>query len=234
MEKFYEYDIADMVMERPLEFYIGDERYNLYPVTLGKSYLIHRLLVSLEMSHSNVQVNPFLEAIRLCESKLDTVVRLVVYSTLNNKDDLFNERLIQQRCEYFKSNIDKEDMAKLLLYLLTSDKVEECVKFLGLDKDREDQRKVLRVKSKNSNVINFGGKSVFGAIIDVACERYGWTLDYIVWGISYASLRMLMADMTTSITLTDEERKKVRISRSVTISGDDPANIDKIRAMFPD
>lgn len=232
--ELYEYDIADMVMERPLEFYIGEEKYNIYPVTLGKSYLVQRLIGSLEINADNVEKNPFLEALRLCQAKKDVVARIIAYYTIHGKKKLFNERYVSQRAEHFANTIDIDDLAKLLLYILTSDKFEECVKYLGLDKEREDQRRVLRVKSKGSNVLSFGGKSIYGTLIDVACERYGWTLDYVVWGISYANLRMLMADMLTTVSLTDDEKKKVRIRTKDVISGDDPNNINKIRAMFPD
>ena len=141
---------------------------------------------------------------------------------------------ILKQIEHFKANVEAEDLAKLLLYILTSDKVNECIKYLGLDKEREDQRRILRVKNKGSNVLSFGGKSMYGTLIDVACERYGWTVDYVVWGISYANLRMLVADMITTISLTDEERKKVQIKTKDYIDGDNPDNIDRIRAMFPD
>ena len=229
-----EYNIADMIMEKPLEFYIEEKRYCLYPITLGKSYLIQRLVNSLEIKAENVQINPFLEALRLCRDKVGTVARIVAYCTIKDKETLFDEGFVSQRVSHFIGAIETEDLAKLLLYILTGDKVEECIKYLGLDKEREDQKKVLRVKNKGSNVLSFGGKSMYGTLIDVACERYGWTMDYVVWGISYANLRMLMADMITTISLTDEEKKKVHLRTKDFIDGDNPENIDRIRAMFPD
>ena len=229
-----EYNIADMVMEKPLEFYIGEERYNLYPITLGKSYLIQRLVSNLGINAANVQISPFLEALRLCNDHTDTVARIIAYNTIKDKETLFDEKFVSEIVEHFKETLEKEDMAKLMLYILTSDKVEESIKYLGLDKEREDQRKVLRVKNKGSNVISFGGKSVYGTLIDAACERYGWTFDYVVWGISYANLRMMMADMVTSISLTDEEKKKVRLKTKDYIDGDNLDNLERIKAMFPD
>lgn len=69
-------------------------------------------------------------------------------------------------------------------------------------------------------------------MIDIACERYGWTMDYVVWGISYANLHMLLNDYITSIYLTDDEIKKYHISMDRTfINGDDPKNMDKIKGM---
>ena len=145
-----EYNIADMVMERPLEFYIEEERYNLYPITLGKSYLMQRLVSSLGINKENVQISPFLEALRLCKSNGNTVARIIAYSTIKDKETLFDDKFVSDRTRHFLAMMETEDMAKLLLYILTSDKVEECIKYLGLDKEREDQKRVLRVKNKGS------------------------------------------------------------------------------------
>lgn len=229
-----QYDIADMIMEKPLSFTVKDERFSIYPLTLGKSLLIQRVVDNLEINEETVKANPFLEALRLCRDKKDLVLKLIAYYVTNDKERLFDERLINSTAKYL-SDVDEEDLAKLLLYILTNDKVDACIKYLGIDKDRKEQRRILKIKNSGSNVVDFGGKSIYGSIVDVVCERYGWTMDYVVWGISYANLRMLLADMTTSISLTDDEKKKARIrSNGSFINGDDPANIDRMRAMFPD
>lgn len=234
-QEFIQYDIADMVMEKPLIFTVGKKVFDIYPVTLGKSYLLQRLIDSMCIDKDNLEINPFLEVLRLCESKKDVVLRIVAYSVLKKKKDLFDEKKVSKVISIFREEVDNEDLAKLLLYILTSDRVDKCIKYFGIDKERKDQQKVLRVKNQGANVVNFGGNSIYGSLIDVVCERYGWTMDYVVWGISYANLRMLLADMTTSITLTDDEKKKVRIrSKANIIDGDDPANLERIKAMFPD
>ena len=233
-QEYIQYDIADIIMEKPLIFSIGKKVFDIYPVTLGKSYLLQRLIDGLDMKEDNLDANPFLEVLRVCKEKKDVVLKIVAYSVLKKKKDLFDERKIQKVISIFKE-VDEEDLAKLLLFILTSDKVDSCIKHFGIDKDRKEQQKVLKVKNKDSNVITFGGHSIYGSLIDVVCERYGWTMDYVVWGISYANLRMLIADMTTSISLTDEEKKSARVRTNGSfINGDDPANLEKMKAMFPD
>ena len=59
-------------------------------------------------------------------------------------------------------------------------------------------------------------------------------MDYVVWGISYANLKMLISDAVTTIELSKEDAKALRISQGGTISADDPNNIDKIRSMLGD
>ena len=70
--------------------------------------------------------------------------------------------------------------------------------------------KVNAAKSASGQFI-FGGKTVWGSLIDAACERYGWTFDYVVWGISYNNLTLMLKDKITSIYLSDDERKRVHL-----------------------
>lgn len=65
-----------------------------------------------------------------------------------------------------------------------------------------------------------GGRSIWGSLLDVVIQKYHWTLEYLLWGISYQNVQMLLAD---GISTTEEEE---------TIDADDPRNRDKIKAMF--
>ena len=177
--------------------------------------------------------NPYMEALRVANDKKKEVLRIISYHTAKNKDEVFDNELMDSRMEYFKESLDTEDMAQLLITLFTEVSVDEYIKHFKIDKDKEAMHKVMRCKMDDRNTYTFGGKSIYGSMIDFLAQRYGWTMDYIVWGISYNNLQMLLADMTTSIHLTDEERKKCRVSNDRNfISGDDIGNIDKIKQMF--
>lgn len=39
----------------------------------------------------------------------------------------------------------------------------------------------------------YGGRSIWGQI-DTIAERYKWSLDYILWGASWANIQLMMAD----------------------------------------
>ena len=77
----------------------------------------------------------------------------------------------------------------------------------------EEAKRMAKVNAakKSENSFIFGGKTIWGTLIDAACERYGWTFDYVVWGISYNNLTLMLKDKITSIYLSDEERKKAHI-----------------------
>lgn len=66
-----------------------------------------------------------------------------------------------------------------------------------------------------------GGRSLWGSTFDVILSKYGWTLDYLLWGISYVNVQMLLSD---TIAFVDKENE--------IINADDPRNRDKIKAML--
>lgn len=226
-----EMDIADDVMERPVGFNIGSRYFYIYPPTLGKTYLLARLFKELDANQQIVAANPYMEAMRLCEGKKDIVCRILSYQTFNKKKDIFNNAKIAERADFFRKNLDLEELATLLVLVLTSDNLESYIGYLGIDKERKERKRITDIK-KDTGSFTFGGNSVYGTLIDFACQRYGWTMDYVVWGISHTNLRMLMADAITSIYLNAEERKQLNIfDNKENINADDARNeelIDKI------
>lgn len=230
-KKLIDMNIADTIIERPHGFKVNQCQFYLYPVTLGKTYLISRLVECLGINLEIIKANPYMEALRLCQEKKEIVCRILSYHTINRKDELFDCNLVQERCDFFCKELDDDSMAQLLVMVLPEGDISTYVKRLGIDKEKEWQAKAMKAKKDNNSLV-FGGKSIYGTLIDAACQRYGWTFEYVVWGISYANLQLLLADSVTSIYLSDEERKRINIpqDRNV-INADDPENMAKIKAM---
>lgn len=67
--KIIEMNIADTIMERPYGFQVNKRHFYLYPITLGKTYLLSRLIESLDMNADIIKSNPYMEALRLCQEK---------------------------------------------------------------------------------------------------------------------------------------------------------------------
>ena len=206
-------DIADIIMSVPRGFKVGKRKFYLYPITLGKTYLISRLMSSLNINLIIVHANPYMEALRLCQDKKNIVCRILSYHTINKKKDLFDNDVIQERCDFFIKELDNESLAQLLVMVLSEGDISQFTKHLGIDKEKEWQEKAMKAKRDNNSFV-FGGKSIYGTLI------------------SYANLQLLLADSITSIYLSDEERKRVNIpkDRNV-INADDPANMARIKAM---
>lgn len=227
-------DIADAMIEKPHGFALGDRHFYIYPTTLGKTMLLKRHIDALGIDTEKLAVNPFLEALRVTEANKEQASRIIAYHTLKRKRDIFDNEKVQEIAEYINNEAEKEDIASLLLVVLTSDKTAQFIKHLRIDKEQDRLRQVQKVK-KNKNEFSFGGQSVYGTLLDYACERYGWTHDYILWGISYTNLQLMMADKMQSVFLADEELKHVSPallhSASERIKADDPRNKELIKQM---
>ena len=229
-KELLEMNIADTIIERPVGFNIGSRQFYLYPPTLGMIYHFARLFKSLEADARLISANPYLEAIRLCTEKKEIVCRILSNYTFNRKEDVFDGIKVEVRAKEF-SELAAEELATIFTIVLSGDNTEEFIKYFGIDKERLERSRIAAVKKDNSSV-TFGGNSTYGTLIDFACQRYGWTMDYVMWGISYANLKMLMADAITTIYLSEEERKLLGKSVGEVINADDPRNRELIRRMI--
>ena len=202
-------DLADTIIERPHGFSVGSRHFYLYPVTLGKMYLLSRLVEELHLNTNIIKANPYLEALRIATESKEVCSRILTYHTIHTKAKMFDNEFVEKRTRWFVENLDTDALAQAMVMVLTSDKTNIFIEYLKLDKERERMERVMKAKD-NKNTFNFGGLSVYGLLIDAACERYHWTFDYVVWEISYTNLKLMLADAQRQVYLTDEERKKVK------------------------
>ncbi|MCM1219096.1 MAG: hypothetical protein NC548_31830 [Lachnospiraceae bacterium] len=227
-----ELDLSDAIMERPYGFSIGNRWLYLYPVTLGKYYLLSRLVSCLGINKDLIRLNPALECMRLIKSHKDIIITILTYHTIDKKEEIFDVAFVEKRKSFLTNNLSDEDIIKLLLFVLSESQYDTFIKHLGIDKERREQLRISKIKDEKGSSISFGGKSVYGSLIDSACERYGWTMDYVVWGISLINLRMILADAINTVYLSEEERKKAKVSSDRTrIKADDPKNRELIKSM---
>lgn len=203
--------ITDALIERPWNFEVEGRPFTLYPSTLGKSYLLSALIGQLDINPLALQFTPEIETMRLASTQRDIVSQIIAYSACKNREEIFDDYRVEEYVRFFSEECDTEDRATLLYWILFSDHVKEFIEYYGIDKEQKTMEKCQKVK-KDSSSVSFCGKSPWGTLIDFACERYGWTVDYVLWGVSYTTLRMLMADSVRTVYLTDEERKKLHIA----------------------
>ena len=72
-----------------------------------------------------------------------------------------------------------------------------------------------------------GGRSVWGNLIAPVAEKYHWTFDYVVWGLSFVNLQMLAADSQEYFTDVDSNT-----ADSDVINADDPNNIERMSQLL--
>lgn len=231
MDKHIEVNISDAVVQVPIRFKIGEKEYALYPPTLGKIQLLKKIYLSLELDSVVLGENPLIGIMEICKEHPDSVCRLIAYSTFSDKTSILDVKKVYRRASFFRANTSVEDQATILSIIFSIDKTEDFIKYFGIDSDRELKAKIGKIKG-DGNSVTLGGKSIYGLLIDFACQRYGWTMDYVLWDISYVNLNMLFADAITTVYLTDEERKQLGKSGGVIINADDPVNKELVRSMI--
>lgn len=222
--------MEDSIMEMPIGFEVGGVHYFLYPVTLGTAYLISR---EREGMAENLKEAFFSapESERL--NYRMSLCRIVAMQTFSKKDEILDFKTLSERTNSFYQSLDNEGLFQLYDLIMASfDDASLFIKNSGLDHDKRTLAKIARHKADGGN-FTFGARTAYGSIIGPACERFGWTLDYVVWGIGYTNLQMLLADEQVSVYLSSEERKSLRISadREV-IDANDPANIERMKQIL--
>lgn len=231
--------LGDAITERPLLLTVGEgkgaRRYSLRPMSLGRTLEVERLLSEAGFSAEAYSRGKAEEALRCVVAQPDAACRAIATALAPRRRGLTDSRRVARQAKWLKANFTAEDAATLLMTVVDiGGAADEIMRRLGLDREREDMRSAMRAKGSSSSV-SFGGRSVYGTLIDAACERYGWTMGYTVWGVSLTNLLLLMADKVSSVYLTKEERRKARLRHTgERINGDDPKNIGRLKSIFSD
>lgn len=218
--------ITKVLTDQSVEFDVQRRRYRLYPSSLGKVFLTAPLIESLGINKENVTAVPFLEILRIVQQHRDACCRIIAYHTLRGKQEVLNLKAVKAQEQRIANSFDDDDIGTILIAILKDNSINEIIKATQMDREAEKMASVNTAKN-HKNTFVFGGKSIWGSLIDAACERYGWTFDYVVWGISYANLTLMLKDKITSVFLTDDERKRVRLPdySGDIISGDDKKEV---------
>lgn len=222
--------MEDSIMEMPIGFEVGGVDFFLYPVTLGRAYLISREREGMAENLTDILASVSQEK---AENYRRSISRIIAIQTFRTKEEIFDISALDKRTEYLYQNGDDEGLFALYDIVMASmEDSKQFIKLSGLDHDKKDLSKIAKLKSDSGNIC-FGAKTAYGSFIAPACEKFGWTLDYVVWGISLTNLEMLLADASTSVYLSKEERKQLKISTDRTfIDAGDPANKERIRKML--
>lgn len=227
-----DHEVADILTEMPQGFDVGSRRFYLYPVSLGKSYILSRLTDNLNIDNKLLRSNPFAEALRLAIADTDGVCLIIALHTARTQQECHDTERLKKKAKYFAKRLNAEEIAQLFTLTIADKNLSEIMTHLGIDADNRRRQRVMAAKSKDRNTFSFGGNSIFGAMIAPACEKLHMTPRQVVWDISLKFLRLLLADNITQVYLTDEERKRCRVSNdNDRINGDDPAMQERIRQM---
>lgn len=231
-----EIEIADAILELPMGIEAGGQQFSFYPVTLGQVLMTRKILDKIGFDYTKFASNPIGESMVAVSNHLDDVLKVIAINLMRGKDDVLSTYRVDNYIKRLKACMTRVDVATMLITVLTRDSkiVNDFVQDSGLKRDKERMKKISTAKS-NKNSFVFGRRTMYGQLLDAACERYGWSVDYVLWGISYVNLQMMLADQEVSIFLSDKERKNLRMSNDrEIINADDPKMKERIMAEFND
>lgn len=219
-------DLIDVITERPFPFKLNGKNYFIYYPSLGTTLLIQRVLAKCKGSLEDIP--------EFCYYNRRQCCRIIALSVLCNRRQYSNEPLIKQIEDELYEALDMDGLCKLIYLVKTINDTSEMEQTLGLNEDDDTKRKIAKSKEQKGSSIVFGGRSIYGSLLDAACQRYGWSLEYVLWGLSFANLHFIMKDAINSVYLTEEERKKLHLRErgEEVIKADDPKNISLIRKFF--
>lgn len=132
MKNRTEQGVSDAIVEKPIEFKVGKDRYKIHPPTLGKLQLLSNLYLQLDINEEALQEEPHLESMRVCESKVDVVCELMAVATFKDKEELLDDDKIKERAEHFKWSTSPSDFSTVLLALLTQTHYENFIASIRL------------------------------------------------------------------------------------------------------
>lgn len=114
MDKQFEINVSDALTETPVRFRIGKRDFSIYPPTLGKTQILKKLYLELDINAGLLALNPLAETMRVCKEYPDIVCRIISYSTFADRKNLLNVEKVYQRAAFLKDNTSVEDLATIL------------------------------------------------------------------------------------------------------------------------
>ena len=173
-----------------------------------------------------------MEALRLATLHKESICRILAIRSFRHFRELSNSKLIDARAKFFQSSLSAKELAQILIVILREPTAESLCALCGLDKQKEEQARVIEVKKSGSS-ISFGGLTIYGTLIGPAMSTLHMSYHDIVWGISLVNLKMLLSDSINSIYLSDEEMKALGRSsdNKKETYGMTPGDIAKLKAM---
>lgn len=225
--------IIDAIIEKPIPFTLNGRFFYIHQPSLGVSLLCSQLLRELHINDRFLKINQSAEIFRLCEEQREIALRVISAHTFSRRSDAIREEHMLARMEELK-DLETADIATLIVTIFQWDsRLDMFIKHFQLDREKRTREKIATVKKNKGNSLTFGGRSLYGSLIDTACERYGWELGYVLWGISLISLNMMLADSVQSVFLTKDEVKEAHISTDgIYLDARDPKNLQEIARLI--
>lgn len=124
-----------------------ERNFTISPPTLGKMQILSKYYLELDIDEDKLQEAPHVESMRICESKTDVVCKIMAVSVLNTKEDLLDERKINELADFFKYNSMPSDFSTILLIILTMINYENFISSIRLTRILRQNKPTIRERA---------------------------------------------------------------------------------------
>ena len=156
----------------------------LYPLQLGRLAMISRRLIDLDLIFDDEQMEGAVKRMwTICSEKSKEVAEIIAIATLRTQQEI--EDMLKERTKliYWSPTMDTTALTNILSTIVFYERYS-----LGKNAAGND------FPNDNSGAdSHYGGRSIWGQI-DNLINRYHWTLEYILWGISWANVQLMISD----------------------------------------
>lgn len=224
--------VIPVLLDIPHGFEIDGRHFYLQPQTLGTMQITARLMEQMGINLGILVLNPTFETMRIAYTHREKAALLVAYNCTRGKREALDLQRVQEAATYMADHTTLEELALLLMLIIGDNRLRKLKGSLGIDKEQDMLKRAVSAK-KNESSYTYGGISVYGGLIGAACEKYHMGFDEVVWDISYYNLQLMMSDASTTVFLSEEERKAANIPKpgapTIKVCRE---NLDKIKEMF--
>ena len=229
-------DMANAITELPIGVKAGGQFFYIYPPSFGTTVLIGQVCRSAGIGDVCTDKLGVVELLKLLQNKKELIATLLAICSFENRKQATIDELVIERAEKLKQVNVKEVAGLLVSILSVNEQLSRFCEESGINEENRLRKRIIDIKNKDRSSITFGGKTIYGKIFSQVCEKFHWTLDYAIWGVSFINLNMLLIDAQSSVFLTDEERKLVKIPNAVSeyINADDPTMASEIAKFLAD
>ena len=163
--------VADTIMELPISYKAGGQDFYMYPPSIGISMLVERLLDG-KLSPTDAKQG-LIGTINAIRKERAIAVKVAALCSFENRKDATKEPLLIAREKEIEKAKDEVLVRIILRFLSYQSEYMRFFKYFGLDREKMDIQRCYSSKDSNDGSILFNCKSIYGTMIDVACERYG-------------------------------------------------------------
>ena len=153
--------IVECIISRPQEFTLAGRTFAIYPESLGVSLLLVCHYKRLGLRNDG-RVAASMEALMLCKQQRNEVAEIIALSTASGKDEALDPQWMQERAKFLTKHLSDDEMAALLIVILSMPRADALIKDIGLDREQEEKRRIAKASGDNS--VAFGGRA------DIACQ----------------------------------------------------------------